>query len=775
MTKPSRAMRNLSTRSSAAAAAEETAVELSTRSVAEVRKSSINEQLRTIDADVTTENPVEMPDYTRMAMVPEVLLAAGAVLPKGRQVPLLDSHNRGRLGDQLGSVRNLQVADGGRVTGTLHFASQNDREFQMVREGHVSDVSAGYRVLKSVFIAAGETRNVSGRNFTGPVNVVTRWRLDEVSLVPIGADSSAKLRSLSPQGFVMDQETFDALVKRGMPATFTHEQAKRWMLDNVLNKPAETQPNDATRAAAEAAAAAAAAQRGAGGATGTQTLEIDVNTIANRIVEATQAAERRLAEQKAAFRKQVSDMCKLADREDLIDEAVAMADLNAVQGFLLQRKATDAATFSTGAVIRVTREGRDEMMRDMGNALVMRCAGNVVPFDEQPINEWHEKAIKARRERARQMVIGDLEKPELQRGWSQFSAMGLYDLAEDMVRNVYGVNTRGLSRDNVAIIAMFGPQRAADMGIRFRSSNPYHTTGNFANMTLDAVNKSMMLGYQEAPSTWQGPMRQGPSVDDFKNIHRLQLGAIGNLPVWNDTADPEVAGITDSKETYAVEARSIQIDFSYRLIVNDDIGFLSRIPGQLGAAARRTVNTVAWSQVTANALMADGVALFSGVTGNRRRSNLTTGAGAPSVTTVQTLSNLMMQMRGNNTPEGNEGPDLLGLMPRFIVGPSALYTTIMQLVLSAWDPSSANQAYNTAARLVPIIEPLLDANSTTAWYLFADPGQIDTVEVTFLRGQETPQVRTNLDFNKLSQTYTVLQSFGAKPLNHRGMQRHNGA
>jgi hypothetical protein len=492
-------------------------------------------------------------------------------------------------------------------------------------------------------------------------------------------------------------------------------------------------------------------------------------------VEATQAAERRLAEQRASFRKQVSDLCKIADREDLLDEAAAMADLNAVQGFLLQRKATDAATFSTGAVIRVTREGRDELVRDMGNALVMRCANNVIPFDEQPINEWHEKAIKARRERARAIVIGDLETPEMKKGWQQFDAMGLYDMAEDMVRNVYGVNTRGLSRDNIAIIAMFGPQRAADMGIKFRSANPYHTTGNFANMTLDAVNKSMMLGYQEAPSTWQGPMRQGPSVDDFKNIHRLQLGAIGNLPVWNDTADPEVAGITDSKETYAVEARSIQVDFSYRLIVNDDIGFLSRIPGQLGAAARRTVNAVAWSQITANATMGDGVALFAAATGARKRTNLTTGAGAPSVTTVQTLTNLMMQMRGNNTPEGNEGPDLLALSPRFIIGPSALYTTIMQLVLSAWDPSSANQAYNTAARLVPVIEPLLDANSTTAWYLAADPSQIETVEVTFLRGQETPQLRTNLDFNKLSQTYTILQSFGAKPLNHRGLQKHNGA
>ena len=775
MAKASKNMPDLSQRS---APAVDTEAALSTRCIHEVRKSTLDEKLRTIEADLTTEAAVDMPDYVRGAMVPEVLLASGAQLPKNRQVPLLDSHNRGRVSDQLGSVRNVQVADGGRVTGTLHFAGQADREFQMVREGHISDVSAGYRVLKSVHIAAGESRNVAGRSFTGPVNVVTKWRLDEVSLVPIGADSSAKLRSLSNEGFVMDQEVFDALVKRGMPATYTHEQAKRWMLDNAFATiPAAGTAGATTPPAGNGTPGTAPADgnRGAGGGTATIT-DDQVNAIANRIAEATVLAERQVAERRNQHRLMVRGLCELAQRTDLFEEAAQLETVAKVQEFLLARQKQDGDAYTTGVHVVVGEDARDNLVRDMGNALVMRCAGNVGPSDEVPQNEWHEKQIIARRERARKIVIGDLEKPEIQRGWSQFSNASMYQMAEDMLRSLWGINTRNMTRDDVAMIAMFGPDRAREMGIRFKTRGAaYHTTGSFANLTLDAVNKSMMLGYQEAPSTWQGPMRQGASVDDFKNIHRLQLGAIGNLPVWNDSRDPEVAGITDSKETYAVEARSITIDFSYRLLVNDDIGGLSRIPAQLGNAARRTVNAVAWSQVTANANMGDGVALFAAATGARKRTNLTTGAGTPSVSTVQTLTNLMMQMRGNNTPEGNEGPDLLALMPRYIIGPSALYTTIMQLVLSAWDPSSANQSYNTASRLIPVIEPLLDASSTTAWYLFADPSQIETIEVTFLRGQETPALRTYLDPMKLAQSYTILQSFNAKPLNHRGVQKHAGA
>ena len=115
-------------------------------------------------------------------------------------------------------------------------------------------------------------------------------------------------------------------------------------------------------------------------------------------------------------------------------------------------------------------------------------------------------------------------------------------------------------------------------------------------------------------------------------------------------------------------------------------------------------------------------------------------------------------------------------MPRYIVGPSALRTTILQTVLSIADPASTNQnTYNPSNNLIPVIEPLLDAASTTAWYLFADSAQIDTVEVTFLQGYETPQVRDHIDPETMAQNFYVLQPVAAKALNHRGVQKHAGA
>ena len=212
-----------------------------------------------------------------------------------------------------------------------------------------------------------------------------------------------------------------------------------------------------------------------------------------------------------------------------------------------------------------------------------------------------------------------------------------------------GVQTLGMTRDQIAICAMFGPEKA---GVR-SSGAAYHNTGSFSSLTLDAINKSLMIGYEEVPATWRGPMKQGQSATDFKNIHRMQIGAVPNLPVWNDTGRPELASMADAKESYAVECRSIGIDFGYKLIVNDDMSALTGTPMKLGDAAARTVNAVAWSQITSNPTMRDGVSLFSAASGNRKRANLTTGAASPSVATLGAMKALMRQMRGENTPEGS--------------------------------------------------------------------------------------------------------------------------
>ena len=174
--------------------------------------------------------------------------------------------------------------------------------------------------------------------------------------------------------------------------------------------------------------------------------------------------------------------------------------------------------------------------------------------------------------------------------------------------------------------------------------------------------------------------------------------------------------------------------------------------------------------------MRDGQVLFLETpAGLRFRKNLTTGAATPTALTIGPMKALMRLMRGENTPEGTESSDILNLTPSYLVVPASLETTAEVLINSLYDPASTGAAtFNPTRSLRLVVEPILEAASAKAFYLFADPTRVETVEVTFLAGQETPQVREVRDEHTLASTYYILQSVAAKALDHRGMQKHAG-
>lgn len=161
------------------------------------RASSVNVANRTVEAIVSTDSPVLMPDYAAGRMVLESLISQMVILaPK---IPFLNAHRRESTDDILGSVRDIRFESGKEfdsLVGTIYFASgpEGDKAFNLVREGHATDLSVGYKTLRRDYIPSGQSKILYGRNRVGPLNVAVSWRLSEVSLVPIGADEKAKIR-----------------------------------------------------------------------------------------------------------------------------------------------------------------------------------------------------------------------------------------------------------------------------------------------------------------------------------------------------------------------------------------------------------------------------------------------------------------------------------------------------------------------------------------------------------------------------------------------------
>lgn len=494
---------------------------------------------------------------------------------------------------------------------------------------------------------------------------------------------------------------------------------------------------------------------------------LSAQEIIELVNKANAAHDQAKAEKRKAWRKEVDANVALAFPENpptgLLDDCYGLSEdgIDAVRVKIqASKKAADEKfTTANGRINFSASQPRDRHISAIRTGVIARCLTNF-------------SAVDGVKSTPAQILEKHLPAKDRPAGWEDFSRMPLIKISEECCL------ADGMSYDQVR--RMSAPEIAqAALGFgsgRLRNDAALHTTGSLAIITTDAINKSLLAGYEEAPATWRGPGRQGTSVADFKTIHRIKLGAVSNLPVWTDTQDPEQALLSNEQEQYAVEARALTLSFSWRLVLNDDLDALSRRPQLLGDACARTVNAVFWQQITSNPTMTDSVALFSAATGNRKRANLVTGASTPTNTSIGSMRKLMRLMRGLNTAEQNESDDVLNLTPAFIIGPAALEELILKQVMSGADPAltGSSAVYNTARNLTPVIEPLLDATSATAFYLSASPSRIDTVEVTFLQGQETPMAHEWMDNKTMSQNYTIVQTFAAKAIDYRGLIRNDG-
>ena len=215
------------------AAAAKGADNLSYRSFMLRAPGSVDEENRTVEIVIATQAPTEVFDFDRFEVVREVLVIGGVEMPKSKQIPLLDAHQRFEAANVLGSIRDLQK-QGTELIGRAHFSSVANVEdiWTKVREGHLTDFSAGYRPIESRWVPEGETYQYKGESFAGPVRVTKRWRIREGSAVPIGADEFAKARSLNnnnqptkTEGGNMDPKFFAFLVSRGLDKNATEAEA----------------------------------------------------------------------------------------------------------------------------------------------------------------------------------------------------------------------------------------------------------------------------------------------------------------------------------------------------------------------------------------------------------------------------------------------------------------------------------------------------------------------------------------------------------------------
>ena len=121
----------------------------------------------------------------------------------------------------------------------------------------------------------------------------------------------------------------------------------------------------------------------------------------------------------------------------------------------------------------------------------------------------------------------------------------------------------------------------------------------------------------------------------------------------------------------------------------------------------------------------------------------------------------------------NSADKRLGIKPRYLLLPPDLYWTAVTILNSTLLPGSQN---NDANPLQGMLEPIVVPQFSDAkdYYLMADPAQIESLEVGFINGQETPELLVQDNptagsvFTNDAISYKVRWEFGGGWLDYRG-------
>jgi len=289
------------------------------------------------------------------------------------------------------------------------------------------------------------------------------------------------------------------------------------------------------------------------------------------------------------------------------------------------------------------------------------------------------------------------------------------------------------------------------------------TTSVMASVVLNSMTRRLVRDYQGQPQDWRRFCSVRP-IRDFKTQDRIRLFDFSSLSTVAENAAYTNLPWDDARETYTPAKRGNLVVVTREMIVNDDLDAVRRIPTKLAIAAGVTINEFVAGLFTANA--GAGPALSDGFNVFDNTNHANAGTAALSSASLQAALVAMLKQTSSASKR-------LGLRPRFLLVPPDLLFTALVLVQSPLVPGSNNNDVNVLRGALEVIA-IPAFTDTNNWYLLTDPAQVETIEIGFVGGQETPQLfvqdgpTEGAVFTNDAITYKIRWEFGGGWVDYRG-------
>jgi phage head maturation protease len=328
-----------------------------------------------------------------------------------------------------------------------------------------------------------------------------------------------------------------------------------------------------------------------------------------------------------------------------------------------------------------------------------------------------------------------------------FRGMTLMEMAREAVER-RGLKTRGMS-----------PREVAQMALTQRSERGYHSTSDFPIILGNTINRTLRAAYDNYPQTFR-PWTSQSTAKDFRDKIIAQFGSNAALEEVIEGAEYKYGTATESKEQYRVKKYGKIIAFTWESLINDDLSAFSRVPSEIARNAAQLESDTIYNILLNNPTMGDSVALF-----HSTHANL---AGTATAITEAGLSAARAAIRKQTDIAGR----VMNLAPAYLIcGPDK--ETEAQKIINATIMATKTADTNVFRNSLEIIvDPRLTGNQ---WYLACAPSMIDTIEYSYLEGENGLFTEQRVGFDVDGLQIKARLVFGAKAIEYRGLYKNAGA
>ncbi len=640
---------------------------------------------------------------------PVVVDLEGLSIPSQRR-PVRFGHS---MYQGVGHTERISVEDGRLVAeGVVSRDTPAAREVVASgKRGFPWQASIGAAVQQMDFVRSGRTVTVNGRTFEGPVYVVRRAVLGEISFVDLGADANTTATIAAAAGgdgqsneeiSVMD-DTKDTEVTRADEAGTTTPAPERREVPH-------SNGNSQRDVARDAQADAAGREAGASAAASEPVVDLVPEIRAKAVAET-----RRIA----AIRK----IC--GGRFGEIEE-----------------KAISEGWSPEKCELHVLRAGRPKApavhVIDTsidGHVLEAACLLTAKLADVEKVCDERSLDVASRRFRG---GIG-LQELLLEAAWANGYAGRNFRDSRSVLRYAFGhtIEAAGFS------------------------------TIDIGGILSNVANKFLLEGFFSVERTWRN-ITAVRNVSDFKTVTSYRL--IGKDQYEQVAPGGELKHGTLGEESYTNRADTygLMLTIDRRDIINDDLGAITTVPRKLGRGSGLKINDVFWTTFLNNAS-------FFTAANNNYLEGTDTALGIDGLTKAEIAFLNQVDADGKPIgimPAILLVPTSLSAIGTMLFKSLEIRDTTTNTKYPVANPHAGKFRVEVSRYLA---NAQYAGSSDKAWYLLADPSDLPVIEVAFLNGQESPTIETaEADFNVLGIRMRGFHDFGVSLQEPRGGVKMKG-